>query len=102
MSELANYQKMIFRNKVEKNFNTTNIEKEFLMLYGEVSEAFDAYKKNNKAELAEELADVAIYLLGLSEILNIDLDQEIQRKIEINHHRKYQSNGNGYGQRIDD
>ena len=102
MSDLEKYQKTIFQNKIAKGFNTTNIEKEFLMLYGEVSEAFDAYKKNNKEELAEELADIAIYLLGLSEILTINLDEEIKRKIAINQQRKYISNGNGYGLRIED
>lgn len=37
----------------------------------------------------EELADVAIYLLSLSEILGIDLEQEILRKIEKNSKRIY-------------
>lgn len=101
MSELNDYQKLVFKNKVEKGFNITNIEKEFLLLYGEVAEAFDAYKKNDTAELAEELADIAIYLLGLAEILNVDLDKEIQQKIAINQNRTYASNGNGYAKRID-
>ena len=39
--------------------------------------------------LGEELADVAIYLLGLAEILHVDLESEIVRKIEINRKRKY-------------
>ena len=46
MSELKGYQQEIFENKINKGFNTTNIEQEFLLLYGEVVEAFDAYKKN--------------------------------------------------------
>ena len=33
-----------------------------------------------KTKCGEELADVAIYLLGLAEILSIDLDGEIQKK----------------------
>ena len=33
--------------------------------------------------------DVAIYLLGLSEILGIDLEQEILKKIEKNSKRIY-------------
>lgn len=102
MSDLEQYQKVIFQNKVDKGFNTTNIEKEFLMLYGEVSEAVNAYKKNDKEGLAEELADVAIYLLGLAEILQINLGKEINKKIEINRKRQYISNGNGYAKRVDD
>ena len=33
-----------------------------------------------KADLGEELADVAIYLLGLAEILDVDLGQEVRGK----------------------
>ena len=34
-------------------------------------------------------ADVAIYLLGLSEILGIDLEDEIQKKVYKNSKREY-------------
>lgn len=96
MSELSTYQKRIFENKCKKGFNTTNVESEFLLLYGEIAEAFEAYKDNNKEHLAEELADIAIYLLGLAEILDIDLNKEIRRKMEINEKRTYHKNENGY------
>ena len=39
--------------------------------------------------MGEELADVAIYLLGLSEILGIDLEEEIQKKVYKNSKREY-------------
>ena len=42
-----------------------------------------------KDDLGEELADVVLYLLGLSEILRIDLEKEILNKIEKNEKRKY-------------
>ena len=64
---LKEMQKEILQNKINKGFNTTDINKEFCLLYGEVSEAYDAYRKN-KDDLGEELADIAIYLLGISEI----------------------------------
>lgn len=96
MSDLKKYQKLVYENKVQKYFNVTNIETEFLLIYGEIAEAFEAYKKNEMANLGEELADVAIYLLGLSEILGIDLDEEIAKKIEINQNREYVSDANGY------
>ncbi|WP_122646871.1 MazG-like family protein [Enterococcus mediterraneensis] len=96
---LIDYQKEIYQNKIDHHFNVTNVEKEFLLLYGEVAEAFDAYKKNDN--IGDELADVAIYLLGLSEILGIDLEAEIQRKMTINKKRKYSSNGNGYATKIE-
>ena len=40
--------------------------------------------------MGEELADIAIYLLGLSEILGIDLADEIEEKMKINLEREYQ------------
>lgn len=45
---------------------------------------------------------MAIYLLGLAEILHIDLGEEIQEKIKINQERKYQSTENGYAKRFDE
>ena len=73
--DLKQIQKDIWQNKINKGFNTTNVEKEFCLLYGEVAEAFDAYRKK-KDDLNEELADIAIYLMGLSEMLGFDLEDE--------------------------
>ena len=73
MVDLMEIQKRILINKKKKGFNTTDINKEFCFAYGEVSEAYEAWR-NNKPDLGEEIADVVIYLLGLSEILNINLD----------------------------
>ncbi len=81
-------QKRIYNNKVNKGFNIDNIEIEFCCLYGEVSEAYDAFKKKEE-NLGSELADVAIFLLGLSEILNINLGEEISKKMLINERRTY-------------
>ena len=81
-------QQEIFQNKVNKGFNITDVNKEFCLLYGEVAEAYEAWRKK-KDDLGEELADVAIYLLGISEILGIDLEKEILHKINKNVHREY-------------
>ena len=86
--DLKKLQKEIYQNKVDKGFNTTDVNKEFCLLYGEVGEAYDAYRKG-KDDLGEELADIAIYLLGLSEILGKDLEEEIKNKVQINKNRKY-------------
>lgn len=88
--DLKEIQKEILQNKINKGFNITDINKEFCLLYGEVSEAYDAYRKN-KDDLGEELADIAIYLLGISEILGKNLEEEIINKIEINKNRKYKN-----------
>ena len=63
--ELKKVQKDIWQNKLNKGFNTTDVNKEFCLLYGEVSEAYDAWRKK-KDDLNEE-----IYLMGLSEMLNL-------------------------------
>ena len=76
-------QREILENKKRHKFNTTNIEQEFCYLYGEVREAYEAYVEMWDS-FGEELADVAIYLLGISEMLNIDLGKEVELKIEKN------------------
>lgn len=40
-----------------------------------MAEAYDAYRKKNN-DIGEELADDVIYLLGISEILGIDLKKK--------------------------
>lgn len=65
MEELANIQKIIFDNKVQKGFNTTNVELEFCYTSGELAEAFESYRKKLPT-VGEELADVAIYLYGIN------------------------------------
>jgi len=85
---LDEIQKKIFANKVAKGFNTTNVHQEFCYLYGEVGEAYMAWLKK-KPDLAEELADIGIFLLGLSEILGVSLNDEIEKKMVKNQNRHY-------------
>jgi dCTP diphosphatase len=48
----------------------------------------EEYVKTHKAEIAEEVADVAIYLLNLCNTLNIDFVSAVKDKIKKNA-RKY-------------
>lgn len=91
---LKEIQKEIIENKIRHGFNTTNIEQEFCYLYGEVAEAYEAYYKE-KDTFPEELADVAIFLLGIAEIKGIDLESEITKKVNKNKTRTYQFNDLG-------
>lgn len=86
--DLKEIQKEIWQNKLDKGFNTTNVDKEFCLLYGEVGEAYEAYRKK-KDDLGEELADIAIYLMGLSEMLGFNLKDEILNKMAKNKKRVY-------------
>lgn len=88
MIDLTRLQKEVMQNKHDKGFNTTNIYQEFCLLHEEVSEACTAYMRKYD-DLGEELADVAIFLLGIADMLDINLEQEIVRKIEINAARQY-------------
>ena len=88
MMDFRKLQKDVYQNKVDKGFNTTDVNKEFCLTYAELAEAYDAWLKK-KDDVGEEIADVVIYLLGLSEILNVDLESEILKKINKNRHREY-------------
>ncbi len=81
-------QKRIYANKVNKGFNVTDINQEFCYLYGEIAEAYESWRKKDN-ELGSELADIAIYLLGLAEISGIDLGEEVNKKMAINESRVY-------------
>lgn len=43
--DLNKLQKEIYKNKVDKGFNITDINKEFCLTYGEVAEAYEDWKK---------------------------------------------------------
>ncbi|MCK9471443.1 MAG: MazG-like family protein [Bacilli bacterium] len=88
MVDLKELQKKVVENKIEKGFNVEDINLEFNLAYGELSEAFEAYIYK-KDDLGEELADVVIYILGISEILGINLEEQLLKKIAKNKKRKY-------------
>ena len=88
MIDFKQLQKDVYQNKVNHGFNVTDVNMEFCLAYGELGEAYMAWL-TNKEDLGEELADVTIYLMGLSEILGIDLESEILNKMNKNAKRVY-------------
>ena len=88
MIDFKKLQKDVYQNKVNHGFNVTDVNMEFCLAYGELGEAYMAWLKK-KEDLGEEFADVVIYLMGLSEILGIDLETEIINKINKNATRVY-------------
>jgi len=90
MVDLKKLQKDVYQNKVNHGFNVTDLNMEFCLAYGELGEAYMAWLKK-KDDLGEELADVAIYLMGISEILGLDLEKEIIHKMEKNAKRVYKN-----------
>lgn len=63
------------------------------LIHSEVSEALEAYRKNDMENFSEELADVIIRCLDCAAGLDIDIDDEIQRKLEKNKQRGYRHGG---------
>lgn len=94
MIDLQKKQKEVFQNKINKGFPTDDINREFCYLYGEVAEAFDAYR-NKKDDLNEELADIMIFTMGIAEMLNINIEDAVLKKIDKNNKRVYVKNEKG-------
>lgn len=97
---LKRVQQELWENKLTKGFNTTDINLEFCFTFDELAEAFRAYRKR-LPDLGEELADVMLYLLSLSKMMNIDLEKEVLNKLKKNKKRKYR-NVKGRNVRISD
>lgn len=87
-------QEHAWQNKLAKGFNTTDVPLEFCLLISEVAEAFDAWRRD-RPDVAEELADIAIFLLGLAEMVGADLQEAVEAKIAVNAARVYSRLPNG-------
>jgi NTP pyrophosphatase (non-canonical NTP hydrolase) len=88
MTDLKDIQDKIWANKQAKGFNLDNIDKEFNLTYGELAEAYDAWRKGH-TNVGEELADVFIYLLALAKMMHVDLESEVLAKVGKNDKRTY-------------
>lgn len=88
MVDLKELQKAVYENKVNHGFNVTDVNLEFCLTYSELAEAYQAWLKK-KDDLGEELADVTIFLMGIAEILGINLEEEVLHKMEKNKKRVY-------------
>ncbi len=66
-----------------------NLSTSLALEAGEILEHFQWNEEFVKEDLAEELADVALYLLQLADVTEIDLEKAILDKLEINAKRKW-------------
>jgi NTP pyrophosphatase (non-canonical NTP hydrolase) len=99
--DIRSGQKLAWENKTAKGFNTTDIPLEFCLLQGELAEAFDAWRKGRE-NVGEELADIAIYLFSLAQMIGFDLQDEIEAKMTKNAARSYHQLSNGVLVKSDD
>jgi hypothetical protein len=81
--DIRSAQRLAWDDKVAKGFNLSDVPLEFCLLQGEVAEAFDSWRKG-RVDVGEELAGVAIYLIGLAQMTGVDLQDEIEAKLAVN------------------
>ena len=70
-------------------WDDTTIQEKILMTIVELSEAVQKDRAGDEAGFYEEIADVFIRLTDLTEYLGIDIEAEIERKMEMNKKREY-------------
>lgn len=78
-----------------KGFVTSweNMPEKLILTVCEVAEAMEAYRKDDRANFAEEIADTIIRCLDICGSLGIDIEAEITGKMEYNRARAYQHGG---------
>lgn len=103
ITDFNDRQKRIYNNKVNHNFNTTNLYQEARYIIEETGELLRAIEKNDSENLMEELADIVIFCYGLAEISgNGSLDAKIFEKMAINESRVYKKTEEGDFVKIDE
>ena len=71
-----------------------NLAVSLVLEASEILEHFQWHSESDDSQaLADELADVALYLLQLASISGIDLEQAVLHKLEINYQRTWDKDG---------
>ena len=65
------------------------ISTRLMLIVGEVAEAQEGLRHNDRDNFKEELADICIRVFDLCGGLDIDLETEIEKKMAINKERPY-------------
>ena len=96
---LKDFQNYVSQMKQERGFNATDKFYECCLLAEECGEVISAIRKNSKngsigsgstaGNVAEELADIFIYICSLANMHDIDLEQAFREKEEKNKHRTW-------------
>ncbi|MEM7819829.1 MAG: MazG nucleotide pyrophosphohydrolase domain-containing protein [Candidatus Aenigmatarchaeota archaeon] len=92
--ELKDMIKEIHKNAKEKGFwdGKRNFLEALMLIVSEAGECCEAYRKDDWDNVKEELADIVIRTLDLAEGFNIDIENEILKKMEYNKTRPYKHN----------
>ena len=85
---------LIMKQAQEKGFGTTpreiSMAEKMALVHTEVSEAYQAYRRKNldgKDGFKEELGDIIQRVLHLCGIFEVDIEQEILKKLQYNKER---------------
>ena len=83
--------KEIQKWREEKGFRTewSNMPEKLMLVVTELSEAMEAYRDDNKQNFATEVSDCFIRLLDISSSLDIDIEDTIEKKMQINKTRPF-------------
>lgn len=88
MANIQELQNRVWKNKLSKGFDSSTVAEDFVLTYGELGEAYEAWRKK-LPDFGSELADVVIYILGLAEKTGINLEKELMLKMDKNEKRTY-------------
>ena len=66
------------------------------LMHSELSEALEALRAGNKANLAEELADTVIRICDFAEARGLDLGLAVLEKMDINANRSHKHGGKAF------
>ena len=92
---IQDWQREIHKNAVNHGWweEVRPVPEILCLIHSEVSEALEAYRKRDKENFKEELADIVIRVLDAAGGYKINLEDEIAKKHEINKNRSYRHGG---------
>lgn len=70
-----NIQDSVYSNKLQKNFNVTDIGKEIILMSEEFGELCQSYLIKNDVDMIDAVGDLQVYCLGLCSMLNLSADE---------------------------
>ena len=98
MIDLIQLQRDIYQNKINRNFNVTDVGKEIVLMVEELGELARAYKNSDKLpapdishkeDMVDAIGDLMIYCLGLCEMLDVNSEDVLRTIVEQNKTRTH-------------
>lgn len=102
LNGLADEIGVINRNNGWRTFNTPErawtenpyyVPAVLMLIVSEAAEALEAYRKDDRENFDEEVADILIRVLDLADLLDIDISSETLDKMDTNRTRGYRHGG---------